>query len=253
LDGAVRLDVYVTPSELPAGGAAGCVVAVIDVLRASTTITVALANGARAVIPFDETDEAAERAKQFERGSALLAGERKMVRIPSFDLGNSPAEFTRDVVEGKTVLITTTNGTRALLAPQGALDIVVASYVNCGAVSTMLRTALRAGTPVAIVCAGRERHFSLEDVACAGRLVRTVTAGFDDLHPVLNDGALTALLLDREYPEPGVVFDASSHGRSLAEAGFAGDLALCARVDAYPIVPILADRQIVPLGPTLTR
>ena len=84
-------------------------------LRASTTIAVALANGARAVIPFESSDEAIMRAKPFERGAVRLAGERRMLTIPGFDLGNSPIEHTRGVVEGKTVLMTTTNGTKALL------------------------------------------------------------------------------------------------------------------------------------------
>lgn len=248
-----RLDVYVTPAEFPAGAASGCAVAMIDVLRASTSIAVALSNGARAVVPFDEPDAAADRAKQLERGSVLLTGERKMGRIAGFDLGNSPAEFTRDVVDGKVVLMTTTNGTRALLAPHGALDVVVASYVNCTAVATWLRSALRSGTNVVIMCAGSERQFSLEDAGCAGRLIRTILEGMDVFTVGMNDAARTCQLIDREYSTPDALFRAASHGQALIAAGYEDDLARCAQLDAYPIVPILVERQIVSLGPTLTR
>ena len=106
----------------------------IDVLRASTTIAAALANGARAVVPVESSDAAVTRAKAFERTDVLLAGERKTKPIPGFDLGNSPREFTRDAVEGKTVLMTTTNGTPAIMNTPGARDVVIASYVNYTAV-----------------------------------------------------------------------------------------------------------------------
>src|SRR3954462_7840067 len=119
----------------------GRVVAVIDVLRASTTIAVAVSKGAKAVIPTESPDDAVTRAKQMERGAFRLAGERRMLKMEGFDLGNSPLEHSEEAVAGKTVLLATTNGTRALLAVQGARDVVVASYVNLTGVSTMLRAA----------------------------------------------------------------------------------------------------------------
>ena len=106
-------------------------VAVIDVLRASTVAAIALANGARAVVPLESSDEVITRSKSFDRAEVRLAGERKMNPIPGFDFGNSPREFTREAVEGKTVLFTTTNGTGAFLAVQGALAWW-ASYVTSG-------------------------------------------------------------------------------------------------------------------------
>ena len=159
----MRIDVLFGAASVASADVAGRVVAVIDVLRASTTIATALSHGARAVIPLDSPDDVVTRAKAFERRDVRLAGERKMLRIPGFDLGNSPSEFTREAVEGKTVLITTTNGTPAIANTQGARDVVIASYVNYTAVLTMLRTALRGGTDIAIICAGRDRQFALED------------------------------------------------------------------------------------------
>ncbi|MFL5576271.1 MAG: 2-phosphosulfolactate phosphatase [Gemmatimonadaceae bacterium] len=248
----MRLDVLFGHQQLASANVAGRVVAVIDVLRASTTIAVALANGARAVVPFESSEEAVLRSKSFVRSDVRLAGERKMHAIPGFDLGNSPREFTRAAVEGKTVLITTTNGTVSLVAVQGARDVVVASYVNFSAVLAMLRAAARGGTDLAIVCAGRERQFSFEDAACAGRYVAHVTKTIDGVD--VNDAARACRLIDARYENDiARVFEESEHGRALAEAGYADDLKMCAAVDSYSVVPIYADRQITKLGPERER
>jgi 2-phosphosulfolactate phosphatase len=243
----LRLDVYLTAGELAAADCTGRVVAVIDVLRASTTITTALANGARAVVPFADADELMTRAHQFERGDVRLAGERKMLPIEGFDFGNSPAQFTAAAVAGTTILLTTTNGTRALVGAQGAVDVVVAAYVNLTVVTAMLRTALRGGTDVVLACSGQDGHYALEDAACAGRFVRTVTRRLSGV--AMNDAAHSCALLARSYGDNiGSVFLDSAHGRALSDAGFREDLALCAAVDAYPIVPVFTERQIIKLG-----
>jgi len=248
----VRLDVHFGHQELAPGGVHGRLVAVIDVLRASTTIAVALANGAKAVIPFESGDEAVTRSKSFVRGEVRLAGERRMHPIPGFDFGNSPRQFTREAVEGKTVLITTTNGTRALVAIEGARDVLVASYVNFSPCLAMLRAAARGGTDIAIICAGQDRQFSLEDAACAGRYARHVTKRLANV--TVNDAARACMLVNGKYRDDLVsMFEESSHGRALAEAGYAEDLAFCAAVDAYPVVPIYADRQITKIGPDRER
>ncbi len=248
----MRIDVLFGPAQLQAPLMAGRVVAVIDVLRASTTIAVALANDARNVVPLEGTDEVIARAKQFERSEVRLAGERRMVAIPGFDLGNSPREFTRVNVEGKTVLLTTTNGTAALVAIQGARDIVVASYVNFSVVSALLRSALRGGADVSIVCAGRDRQFSLEDAACAGRFARSIAKQIVELE--MNDAARACELIDRKYGDRlDRLFQESEHGQALIEAGFRDDLAVCAAIDSYPVVPIYQERHITKLGPDRER
>jgi 2-phosphosulfolactate phosphatase len=248
----VRLDVFFGGQHVTPADVQGRVVLVIDVLRASTTVAVALANGARAVVPFDSSDEVIARAKQFEREDVLLAGERKMHAIPGFDLGNSPREYTAEKVEGKTVLLTTTNGTVALAGIQGARDVVVASYVNYSAVSAMLRAAARGAADITIVCAGRDRQFALEDAACAGRFTRAVTRRLANVR--LNDAGQACSLIDKRYGDRlDRLFEDSEHGRALAEAGFAEDLAVCATVDAHPVIPIYHDRQITKLGPDRER
>ena len=181
-----------------------------------------------------------------------MAGERKMRPISGFDLGNSPSEFTREAVEGKTVLMATTNGTIAVSAVQGARDVVIASYVNFSAVLSMLRAALRGGADIAIVCAGREKQFSLEDAACAGRYVHHVSKRLAKVD--MNDAAIACTLVDRKFGENLVrLFNASEHGRALRDAGFGDDLVTCAAVDSYPVIPLYQDRQITKLGPDRER
>jgi len=248
----VRVDVLFGVQQLTPQDVQGRVVAVIDVLRASTTIATALAHGAKAVIPFESSEEAVTRSKQLERGAFRLAGERRMLKMEGFDLGNSPLEHTVEAVEGKTVLLTTTNGTKALLAVQGARDVVVASYVNLTGVTTMLRAALRGGADITLVCAGQDRQFALEDAACAGRYVYNISKRLADVD--LNDAALAASLIDRKYGDNLTrLFNTAAHGRALAAAGFEGDLAACAAVDSYPVIPIYQDRQITKLGPERER
>jgi 2-phosphosulfolactate phosphatase len=248
----MRIDAVFGPATITPALVTGRVVAVIDVLRASSTIAAALANGARNVVPLESADAVIMRAKQFDRSEVRMAGERKMHPIPGFDLGNSPREVTREAVEGKTVLLTTTNGTAALVSVQGARDVVVASYVNFTAVATLLRTAARGGTDITLVCAGRERQFSLEDAACAGRYAREIAKRVPRTE--LGDGAFACTILDRKYGDRlDLLFADSEHGQALADAGFEEDLRVCAAVDSYPVIPIYQDRQITLLGPDRER
>lgn len=243
----MHINVYFNTTTLTPLDLSGSVVVVIDVLRASTSIATALANGARTVIPFESAEDAVTRSKGFERSEVRLAGERRMRPIPGFDLGNSPAEFSADVVGGKTILLTTSNGTAVLAGSQGAREVFIGAYVNCTAVLTVLRRRVRAGADVAILCAGTDRQYSLEDAACAGRFVRGL--GRRGTKPELNDAALTCLLLERRLGgDVAALLARSAHGRALAEAGYAEDLALCASIDAFPVVPVLQERQITRLG-----
>lgn len=247
----MRVDVFLVPQEVSASDVANRVVAVVDVLRASTTIAVALANGARNIIPLPSSEEVVSRAKTLG-GAAKLAGERRMQPIPGFDFGNSPLEFTKEAVDGKTILMSTTNGTAAVLGIQGARDVAIASYVNFSAVLSMLRAALRGGTDVAIVCAGQERHFALEDAACAGLFVRHIAE--KQTSAEMNDAARAAMLIDKKFGSSlKRLFRASSHGIALAEAGFGDDLLACANVDSHPVIPVYQDRQITRLGPERER
>jgi len=243
----VRIDVYFIASSTGQADLHDRVVLVVDVLRASTSIAAALSNGARAVIPLQGVDEAITRARSLERSDVLLAGERKMAPIPGFDLGNSPREFTADVVAGKTIVMTTTNGTAALASTAGAPEVLVGSFANYSAVLAWLRAAARAGKSLTIVCAGSNGRFALEDAICAGRFVRGVARR--GIQPELGDAANVAAIIDRRMGAdlPAVLRD-SEHGRALIEAGLGDDVIHCAGIDTHAVVPIYRDRQVIRLG-----
>src|SRR5207253_7702905 len=165
------LQAYFTPAKVKATDLTGRVAVVIDVLRATSTMIEALANGARTIFPVATIDEAVRLGQNLDRTATLLCGERKSVRIEGFDLGNSPFEFTDDAVAGKALVMSTTNGTRAVLCAADARRALVASLLNLDAVA---QAVAEDGDDVAIICAGREQRFALEDAVCAGLIAERV-------------------------------------------------------------------------------
>jgi 2-phosphosulfolactate phosphatase len=241
----VRIEVYFAPNALAPNELAGRTVAVVDLLRASTTIAVALAAGAKEILPAASTEEALRIAQNLERDQVVLAGERKSVRIEGFALGNSPAEFTAEAVGGKTVVLTTTNGTQALLAAQGAKEVVVAAAVNFTAVVQRLRPILEATGDLAILCSGHDRQFAIEDAFAAGRLAKVLLPEGGLRRVKVNDGALASLEIARHFGEKWLrALRASRHGQELAVLGFTDDLKACSTQDTHPVVPLYADRRI---------
>jgi len=241
----VKIDVFFTPAGVTPQDVQGRSVVVVDVLRATTTIAVALTHGARAVVPAGSTEEALRIAQNLERDDVVLAGERKSVRIPGFALGNSPHEFSIDAVKGKTIVLSTTNGTPALLSANGAREVFAMAAVNFGAVVAKCRQVLADHADLVILCAGRERQFALEDAFAAGRLAKVLLPEGGLKVVAVNDGGLACLELARHFGQRWMrAFKASAHGRNLAELGFGADLKLCADEDTHPILPLYADRRI---------
>src|SRR5262245_46561711 len=177
------VQVHLLPQLVPEGRLAGAVAVVLDVLRATTTIVHALAAGCVAVRPCAEVEEARDLAGSMRAGRVLLGGERGGVPLPGFDLGNSPGEYTAKVCRGRTLVLTTTNGTRALVRAAEADRCLVAGFVNFSAVCEQLRQDAR---PVHIVCAGIVGEVSLEDTLLAGAFVEYLCEVGDVR---LNDGA----------------------------------------------------------------
>lgn len=161
--------VHLLPSLIPPGTLRGGVAVVLDVLRATTVMVHALAAGCTAVIPCLEIEEARALASTYPNGEALLAGERQGLPIPGFHLGNSPDAFTPEVCGGKTLIMTTTNGTRALLASLDAERILIGAFPNFAATVQALHLEER---PVHVVCAGTDGLISYEDALLAGAFAR---------------------------------------------------------------------------------
>jgi 2-phosphosulfolactate phosphatase len=240
----MKLDVVFTPTGLASQEVQGRTVFVIDILRATTTMCAALHHGARALIPVASAEEALRLAQTLGSEDVLLAGERQAVRIPGFHLGNSPDEMTESAVKGKTLVMTTTNGTRALLACQAAAAVYPACAGNLSLAAEKARETLESGRETLIVCAGRESTFALEDAYAAGRLV-AATLGSTSARRGLSDAAIAALDLVRRYGEEWErPLRRSRAGRGLARLGFGGDVAAAARLDAYPVLPQFHDRRV---------
>jgi 2-phosphosulfolactate phosphatase len=240
----MKLEVVFAPQGLCPADVAGRTVFVIDALRATTTICAALTSGARAVIPVATSEDAVRVAQSIGGQDVLLAGERNCVRIPGFALGNSPLEMQRDTVGGKTIVQTTTNGTRALLATQGAKAVFAAAASNLTLAGERARQALEEDGDLVILCAGREGAFGLDDAYVAGRLALAALGG-RRVRRGLGDAALAALDLARRYGDGFLrPFSYSAAGRQLAKVGMADDVRDAARPDAYPVLPQFRDRRI---------
>ena len=228
----MRVHVVLTPAELGADLHSRTAV-VIDVFRAATTMVTALASGCRAIVPALTPEEARERARAFPRGEVFLAGERGGDPIDGFDLGNSPLEYTAQRVAGKIVVLTTTNGTKALLRAEGAAATAIAGLVNVKAVA---QWAQDQGRDLTLACAGEGGEASLEDTVCAGLIIDAL-AGTGALE--LSDTAAMARGAARDYRHRLDDLRAESHwGRHLMAKGRAEDLPVCLALDAWAAVPL---------------
>ncbi|MFN0018061.1 MAG: 2-phosphosulfolactate phosphatase [Pirellulaceae bacterium] len=247
------INVHLLPALVEPHELACRAVVVIDVLRATTTIIHALAAGAKEVIPLLEVEEARQLAAKLG-GQAVLGGERRGQRIEGFDLGNSPLEYTPAAVGGKTLVFTTTNGTRAMLRCQQARRILIAGFVNFSAVCRELADEEQ----IDIVCAGTDSHVTREDTLLAGAIVVECGASFHD-SPIpevgtglfrrnapLNDQAEIAAdawrtavgTLSGRDPLAAALRE-SRGGRNLIEIGQENDIDLAAQIDRFDIVPEL--------------
>jgi 2-phosphosulfolactate phosphatase len=214
---------------------------VVDVLRAGTTIACALHAGARGIIPVSTAEEAMRLGATLDRDSTLLCGERESLRIEGFDLGNSPAEMTPAVVEGKTIVLLTTNGAPALAAAGSRGPAIAASLV------TLRASALRAASAdrVVIACAGSGGLFSIEDFLCAGLLVEEILRE-SGAERRLDDGARLARDVARAHQgNLAAALRSCDHGRRLQGLGFDADLEIAADFDRFGFAPILRDGRIV--------
>ena len=241
------LHVHLVPSLFAPGMLAGGSAVVIDVLRASTTVCHALHAGAARVVPCGTVDDArAVAAGLRDAGEpALLAGERGCVKVAGFDLGNSPGDFTPESVGGKPVVLTTTNGTAALLRCLEAAEVLVGCFGNLSAVCEHLA---KGAGPVHFVCAGTDRNVTAEDALFAGRCVnRLVASGAGTLGHHDGDPARLAAAFAAAAPDTAAALADSRGGRNLANLGRGADVAVCAAVDDVPVVPRLTGGVLIGL------
>jgi 2-phosphosulfolactate phosphatase len=214
---------------------------VIDVLRATSTIVTALDNGAACIIPVRETDEAIGVMRRIGRERVLLCGERNSRSIEGFDLDNSPASYAPARVAGKTLVLTTTNGTRALTdAARDATVVYCAALLNRAAIVQRLAAA---GGEARLQCAGSEGEPSFEDILCAGAIVDALLK-LDKTLAITDAARAAATVYAVNAKRLTTAIASGTHARSLIAAGFAGDIAACARIDVSECVPLYVDGVI---------
>lgn len=248
-----RIFAHLLPTLIPPGALRGGTAVVVDVLRASSVMVHALASGCEAVIPCLEVEDARQAASNYPNGQVILGGERGGVAIDGFDLGNSPRTYSPEVCQGKMVVMTTTNGTKAILASLEAERIFVASFLNLSATLQRLRTEADE-RPVHLIASGTEGHISLEDTllvgAFAAKLAR-MTEGMPlnpepgpdaDPLPFGNDEAYIAanqwLEVERNLPQRPLwhLLRLGRGGHNVRRLGLEPDIQDVARLDALPLV-----------------
>ncbi len=242
------LNVYTLPNQVDPEELLHGTVVVIDVLRSTTTIVHALAAGAREVIPCAEVEEARKFAAQLPPDDALLCGERGGLAVQGFDLGNSPDDYTAKRIGGKTLVITTTNGTRAMAHAQTAERILIGAFVNVSALCEQLQDCEK----IYLLCSGTDGQVSDDDTLLAGMMVQMLQRR-EGIGYLLNAQAVAAQKMwldtfvlpqaqEAESLEPqrlAAALAESLGGRNLVELGLDKDILTAAQIDRFTIVPEL--------------
>jgi len=234
----MKVDLAFTPYELEKKELAGRSVVVIDALRATSTMIVAFENGCSAFIPVATVEEARDLVAR--NPEFLLAGERRALPLEGFTLGNSPRDYRPNKVRGKVVVMTTTNGTRALVSSQKGAEVFIGSFLNLSALTQRLLAAER---DVLIACAGEKDLFCLEDTVCGGAIVeRLEKTGL----PLSKSDAANAARVLYEQCE-GDVYGALCNcewGQYLEGLGLGKDVRVCAQIDSSRLVPVYREGKI---------
>lgn len=236
----MRLHISFTPAECAAFTAQpGTISIVIDVIRATTSLAVLLERGAKRILIADTLEQAYAAAKVYP--DSLLCGERHALPPPGFDYGNSPAEFARERFDNRTLILTTTNGTRAVFACPEENTRLTGCFYNARAVTHHALALARVNDgAIHLVCAGAGGKFALDDAVCAGYLARELREQQPDL--VIDESVYTAFALYDAFTPPGLL-EYSHAARSVRKAGLTEDLELCMQTNRSQAVPLVSDRD----------
>jgi 2-phosphosulfolactate phosphatase len=208
---------------------------VIDVLRASTTIIQALQNGAKEIIPVKSIEFAVKVSGGMFGGQTLLGGERNTQKIDGFALGNSPLEYTPDIIGGKTIILFTTNGSKAIVRAKFSDNLLIASFTNLNAIANYL---VKLDKDFEILCSGRGNNFSMEDVICAGRLISEIQKLNKDV--ALTDSAKASVSLNKSSGKNILLMlKQTEHGKILIENNLIEDIKFCSRLSISETIPIM--------------
>ncbi|MFN6514497.1 MAG: 2-phosphosulfolactate phosphatase family protein [Nostoc sp. CreGUA01] len=244
----MKLFVYHTPELTPTDKAPECAIAV-DVLRATSTIVTVLAAGGEAVQVFSDLDRLIAVSEQWPAEKRLRAGERGGAKVAGFELGNSPLDCTSELVQGRRLFISTTNGTRALQRVQDSPNVLAAAMLNRAAVVEFLLE--KQPETVWIVGSGWEGSFSLEDTVCAGAIAHSVLEQTQILPEELagNDEVISAIALYSHWQDNLLgLFHQASHGQRLLRLDCEEDLKYCSQTDVLNVLPIQQEIGVLKRG-----
>ena len=232
-----KIEVALTPALLPLYDVENSIVVVIDIFRATSSMCYGIENGADAIIPVSQVEECLAYA---EKGY-LIAAERNGEVVEGFDFGNSPFSYTAEKVAGKTVVLTTTNGTHAIHLSRKAKNIVIGSFFNLTALANWLGDQ---NENILLVCAGWKNKFNLEDTVFAGAIVDKLKDGTFKT----DDSAIAAAdLWNLAKDDLGAYLSKTSHSDRLKKLGIEEDIAFCLNVDVTTAIPILDGEKLVKL------
>jgi len=240
----MKIDVCFDPFELGELELRGKNIVVIDVLRSSTTIAIALNNGAREIIPVESIENAVKISGSLFGDVTLRGGERNGKMIQGFNLGNSPLEYTEATVKGKSIIFCTTNGTVAMYKSRFAQNLAIGSFIN---ISTVIDFIKEIHADFLVICAGKAStvsNFSLEDTVCAGMIVHKLSAD-KEIKLELTDSSLASQALYKTYGKSLLkLMKNTEHGKYLVEIGFLEDIKVATVIDSYPVLPVLSGNVI---------
>lgn len=238
-------DVFITGRSFQEDEVKGNIVVVIDVLRASSTMTVALHQGAKGIIAVPDMGAASMMAAKLDPRSFLLCGERDGRKIEGYHLGNSPREYIEagGKLKNKTLIFNSTNGAPTLARCAAAQEVLIGCFLNAAAVLRYLKT--RPADQIIFVCSGWKSRLSLEDTLCAGYLLNSLLEGRRPANAP--DGAQVALALyDRYQNDIPTAISESNHAERLRKLGAAADLPYCALLNETDLLPIRKEGMFVP-------
>lgn len=235
----MKIDIIISADDILESKLENKTAVVIDMFRATSVITTALSNGCKEVIPCLTIDDTLEEAAKYEKGSYILGGERKAIKIEGFDLSNSPLEYTKEVVNDKTVLMTTTNGTRTLMKCLDAKRILIAAMINAEAVAKKL---IDINDDVVIVNAGTNGNFSMDDYICSGYIISEILK--EKTNVDLTDIAKTAKMIYESHTDILSYVKEATHYSVMKSLKLDEDIEYCVKKSILDIVPEYKDKKI---------
>ncbi|WP_394872965.1 2-phosphosulfolactate phosphatase family protein [Clostridium butyricum] len=236
----MKIDIIISADDIIESKLENKIAVVIDMFRATSVIVTALNNGCEEVIPFLTIEETLESSEELNREEYILGGERRAVKIDGFDLSNSPVEYTKEVVENKKVLITTTNGTRTLTKSNSAKRIIIAAMINAKAVADKL---LEINEDVVIINAGTNGNFSMDDYICSGYIINEMLKVDNNIE--LTDISKTANMIYENNSDIISYVKEATHYSVMKSLELDNDIEYCMKKSIVNNVPEYKDGKIV--------